>query len=112
MKEALVSLVVAIAFLASASANAAEHVNIAVPTWLGFGPLYIARDKGFFAKHGVEAVLTRSEDAKQHYPLLLAGKYDMAAGGAGTSLLYIKKSDDLQYVTVLDDSNGGDGIVA
>ncbi len=112
MQKALASLVVALTLLAPAIAGAAERVHIAVPTWVGFGPLYVARDKGFFAKHGVEAVLTASEDAKQHYPLLLAGKYDMVAGAGGTSVLYIKNSDDLQYVTILDDSNGGDGIVA
>jgi NitT/TauT family transport system substrate-binding protein len=112
MKHALAPLAVALTFLVAASAQAAERVHIAVPTWVGFGPLYVARDKGFFAKHGVDAVLTASEDAKQHYPLLLAGKYDMVAGAAGTSVLYIKNSDDLQYVTILDDSNGGDGIVA
>jgi NitT/TauT family transport system substrate-binding protein len=95
-----------------ATAATAEPVRIAVPTWVGFGPLYVARDKGFFAKHGVEVVLTPSEDAKQHYPLLLAGKYEMVAGAVGTSLLYIKNADDVQYVTVLDDSNGGDGVVA
>jgi NitT/TauT family transport system substrate-binding protein len=112
MKRALASLVAALALLVPASAGAAERVQIAVPTWVGFGPLYVARDKGFFTKHGIEVVLTPSEDAKQHYPLLLAGKYDMVAGAAGTSVLYIKNSDDLQYVTVLDDSNGGDGVVA
>src|SRR5690348_1979561 len=62
--------------------------------------------------HGIDAVLTPSEEAKQHYPLLLAGKYDMLAGTVGTSVLYIKNADDLQYVTLLDDSNGGDGVVA
>ncbi len=112
MQQALASLAVALTLLGPASARAAERVHIAVPTWLGFGPLYVARDKGFFAKQGIEVVLTPSEDAKQHYPLLLAGKYDMVAGAAGTSVLYIKNSDDLQYVTILDDSNGGDGVIA
>jgi NitT/TauT family transport system substrate-binding protein len=112
MKRALASFIVALSLIVAESAGAAERVHIAVPTWVGFGPLYIARDKGFFAKHGIDAVLTPSEEAKQHYPLLLAGKYDMVAGTVGTSVLYIKNADDLQYVTLLDDSNGGDGVVA
>jgi NitT/TauT family transport system substrate-binding protein len=114
MKHVLTPLAGAIALLAATFATAAraEPVHIAVPTWVGFGPLYVARDMGFFAKHGVEVVLTVSDDAKQHYPLLLASKYDMVAGAVGTSVLYIKHVDDVQYVTVLDDSNGGDGVVA
>jgi len=114
MKHVLTPLAGAIALLAATftMAASAEPVHIAVPTWVGFGPLYVARDMDFFAKHGVDVVLTASDDAKQHYPLLLAGKYEMVAGAVGTSVLYIKNADDVQYVTVLDDSNGGDGVLA
>jgi len=36
----------------------------------------------------------------------------MSAGAVGTAILYLKHVDDLQYVTLLDDSYGGDGIIA
>ena len=32
----------------------ADTVNIAHSTWVGYGPLYIALDKGFFKKNGVD----------------------------------------------------------
>lgn len=90
----------------------ADPVKIAVNTWVGFGPLYLARDKGIFQKHGVEVELTPMEKTSEKYSSFIAGKFDMAAGGAGTSVIYITEPDQLQYVAGLDDSNGGDGVVA
>jgi NitT/TauT family transport system substrate-binding protein len=90
----------------------ADPVKIAVATWVGFGPLYLARDKGIFQKHGVEVELVVAEKTSQKYTDFISGKYDMAAGGAGTSVIYITEPDQLQYVTALDDSNGGDGVIA
>jgi NitT/TauT family transport system substrate-binding protein len=90
----------------------ADPVRISVNTWVGFGPLYLARDKGFFQKHGVEVELILADNTAEKYAALVSGKNDMAAGGAGTSVLYITQPDQLQYVAGMDDSNGGDGIVA
>ena len=36
----------------------------------------------------------------------------MIASTVDTALLYLRKPDDFQYVVAIDDSNGGDGIVA
>ena len=91
---------------------AADPVRIAVNTWVGFGPLYLARDKGIFQKHGIEVELTPVEKTAQKYNDFISGKFDMVAGGAGTSVIYITEPDQLQYVAGLDDSNGGDGVVA
>ena len=90
----------------------ADPVRIAVNTWVGFGPLYLARDKGIFQKHGVDVELVTVEKTAEKYAAFISGKYDMAAGGAGTSVIYITEPDQLQYVAGLDDSNGGDGVVA
>ena len=48
--EFLLALIggVAVAALASPGSATAETVRIAHSTWVGYGPLYVARDKGFF----------------------------------------------------------------
>ncbi len=91
---------------------AADTVRIAHSTWVGYGPLYIARDKGFFKQNGVDVELIVMEDPKERFPTLMADKIDMLASTVDTALLYLKKPDDFQYVIAVDDSNGGDGIVA
>ncbi|MET1027039.1 MAG: ABC transporter substrate-binding protein [Dongiaceae bacterium] len=91
---------------------AAETVTIAHSTWVGYGPLYIARDKGFFAKNGVDVELVVMEDPKERFPTLMADQIQMIASTVDTALLYMKRTTDFQYLVAIDDSNGGDGIVA
>ena len=98
--------------LASPGAAHAEPIKIAHSTWVGYGPLYIARDKGFFKKHGVDVELIVMEEPKERFPAMLAGRIDMIASTVDTAILYLKKPDDFKYVVAIDDSNGGDGIVA
>jgi NitT/TauT family transport system substrate-binding protein len=89
-----------------------DTVRIAHSTWVGYGPLYIAREKGIFKKNGVDVDLIVMEDPKERFPTLMADKIQMIASTVDTALLYLKKPNDFQYVVAIDDSNGGDGIVA
>jgi NitT/TauT family transport system substrate-binding protein len=91
---------------------AAETIKIAHSTWVGYGPLYIARDKGFFKKNGVDVELVLMEDPKERFPTMMADKIQMIASTVDTALLYMKTPHDYQYVVAIDDSDGGDGIVA
>src|SRR5215469_7513038 len=90
----------------------ADTIKIAHSTWVGYGPLYIAQDKGFFKKNGVDVELIVMEDPKERFPTLMADRIQMIASTVDTALLYLKKPSDFQYVEAIDDSNGGDGIVA
>jgi NitT/TauT family transport system substrate-binding protein len=48
---------VAVATLVTPGAAFAEKIRIAHSTWVGYGPLYIAQEKGFFKKNGVDVDL-------------------------------------------------------
>ena len=97
---------------AEPSPAAAETIKIAHSTWVGYGPLYVARDKGFFKTHGVDVELIVMEDPKLRFAALQAERIDVIASTVDTALLYLKRKDDFQYICAIDDSNGGDGIVA
>jgi NitT/TauT family transport system substrate-binding protein len=117
MKKAALRLAVLLLGLAAlplvpSRAALADTVKIAHSTWVGYGPLYIARDKGFFKQNGVDVDLVVMEDPKERFPTLMADKIQMIASTVDTALLYMKKPTDYQYVVAIDDSNGGDGIVA
>jgi NitT/TauT family transport system substrate-binding protein len=103
---------VALAPIMDTSTAQADTVKIAHSTWVGYGPLYIARDKGMFKQNGVDVDLIVMEDPKERFPTLMADKIQMIASTVDTALLYLKKPNDFQYVVAIDDSNGGDGIVA
>lgn len=103
---------IALAASSAPFAVAADPVKIGFNIWVGYGPLFIARDKGFFQKRGIDVDLIIKEEVREKFGDLAAGKLDMVAGGGGTSLSYLTEPDQLQYVAATEDSNGADGIIA
>ena len=53
-----------------------DVIRIGFNTWVGYGPLYIARDKGFFAKHGVEVSLLRMEGTGERRSAMMAKRLE------------------------------------
>jgi NitT/TauT family transport system substrate-binding protein len=107
----LIAGLAVLALAGVAPALADDTITIAHSTWVGYGPLYIARDKGFFKENGVDVDLVVMEDPKERFPTLMADRIQMIASTVDTALLYMKQPDDYKYVLAVDDSDGGDGIV-
>ncbi len=91
--------------------SAAEKLTIAHSTWVGYGPLFIAREKGFFKEEGIDVELVVMEDVKTRMPALAAGRIDVAATTVDTVLGFYKPERPLTYLFALDDSRGGDGVI-
>ena len=106
------ALGLALVFGAGAPAGAAEKLKLALSTWVGYGPLFVARDQGFFAKEGLEVDLVMMEDVKTRMPALAAGRVDAAVTTIDTVLGFSTAERPLTYLFAIDDSRGGDGIVA
>jgi len=89
-----------------------ETINMAFQKWVGYGPFYLADEKGFFKEKGirVEFINEELDSARKE-----AFKQDMLDCEAGTiDLLVAKTSQDtpISAVMGLDHSYGSDGIVA
>ncbi len=102
----------ATALLLGAAAAEAEPLKLAHSTWVGYGPLFIAQEKGYFAEEGVEVELINMEDVKIRFPALAAGKIDALVTTVDTMLNFLSEEQSYRYLFALDDSRGGDGIVA
>ncbi len=104
----------ALAGLAFASALPAEAgtLKLAHSTWVGYGPFYIARDKGFFKEEGVDVELSIMEDTPLKMGAFMAGQLDMVASTADEFPIYLKDGKSIRYVLAVDNSKGGDGIVS
>jgi len=96
----------------AASEATAEPLKIRYSIWVGYGPLFIAKEKGFFKEEKVDVELVNIEDPKEGFVALAAGRLDGVVSTIDTMVLYLKKGNEYQYVLALDDSAGGDGIVA
>ena len=95
-----------------ATSATAEPLKIRYSIWVGYGPLFIAKEKGFFKEEKVDVELVNIEDPKEGFFAMAAGRLDGVVSTIDTMVLYLKKGNEYQYVLALDDSAGGDGIVA
>lgn len=98
--------------VAAGAAHAEDKISIGLSTWVGYGPLYIAQDQGFFKDEGLSVDLVKMEDPKTRMPAMIAGRIDMAVTTIDTVLNFYSPKHPLTYLFALDESAGGDGIVA
>ena len=89
-----------------------QKVSIAFQEWVGYGPLYLAQEKGFFKEEGLELVFVDEQLDSARRDALKQGMLDCEAGTI--DLLVSKRAEDTPIVAVLeiDHSVGSDGIVA
>lgn len=100
---------------AKSSGGGSEYrgtVRIAMSQWLGYGGVWVARDKGFFEAKGVDVDLTFIDDPAQRYAAVKTKRLEGVA--ASVDALARVPAQGVPLVTVygLDTSAGGDGIVA
>jgi NitT/TauT family transport system substrate-binding protein len=107
-----VSIGVLLLTLSVACAATAEPLRIRYAVWVGDGPLFLAQQKGYFAAENVEVQLIRMEDPRESFLAMGAGRLDGIVSTIDTMIPQLKTGKEFQYVLALDDSAGGDGIVA
>ncbi len=112
MLKKLIGIAAMASVLAMASVAEAGSLKLGHSTWVGYGPLYIARDKGFFKDEGVDVELVIMEDTPIKMGALMAGQIDLVASTVDEFPIYMKPGIGLHYVLAVDNSKGGDGIVA
>ena len=95
-----------------AAPAAAGEISIGHTTWVGYGPLYLARDLGYFKELGLTVDLPVNEEQGDSFAAQAAGHMDGGATTVDDLLAYRKPEFCFKAVVALDESHGGDGIVA
>lgn len=95
---------------ASASASAGT-IKIARSSWIGFFPLDIAVQKGFFEDHGITVETVSIESKADSKSALAAGRIQAIATTVDTNLMTSTQGVDITIPLVLDTSTGADGLV-
>lgn len=87
-------------------------VKVAINTWPGLGPFYVARAKGFDREEGVQLQVTMTENTEARTSSLVSGETDLV--GITLDNIVISRARGLPLVVVgkSDISYGGDGIIA
>jgi NitT/TauT family transport system substrate-binding protein len=112
IRKNLAGIAAALIVIAGSSQTAkAEPLRIGVPTWVGFGPLYVADEKGFFADEGVDVHLIKFEEGI--IEALINGQIDAWPSDFLTVIAQQPADESpLLCVFAFDESAGGDGVVA
>lgn len=87
-------------------------ITLGVATWVGYGPLWIAEEKGFFKKNGIDVTLMKMESNTDRRTALAANRIQGFSSTVDTHVVSAASNVDVVQVVALDESHGGDGIVA
>lgn len=109
----LKKLGLAIALMAASITTAvAEPVKLGLQPWLGYGPLWVAEQKGFFAKHGVEVQLTTFNWDQDMTAALASGNLHVIAAATNGLISNFNQGVDQKGFLVMDLSFEADAVVA
>lgn len=111
MRAILKSGLAAILALCLASPAIAGTLTIGHTVWVGFGPLYLARDLGYFKEGGLTLELPTNADISTSLAAQASGRIDGSAGTVDELLQYRSPEFCFKIVLTLDESHGGDGVL-
>lgn len=87
-----------------------ETFKITTLTWVGYAPIYLAQEKGFF--EGIEVDIKRIDDTAARRAALTSGNTHASVDIVDSFTNAAAAGLPAKVVLKLDDSMGGDGIVA
>jgi NitT/TauT family transport system substrate-binding protein len=109
IKTLALTLALAVTSLGSAQA---ETIKLGLQPWLGYGPLWVAEEKGFFKKHNVDVALTTFNWDQDMTAALTSGNLDVIAGATNGMVTNFNQGVDQKGFLIMDLSFEADAIVA
>lgn len=109
----VLSLIAAFLFAACGSAPAEPTViRIGTQPWIGYGPWWIAKEKGIFEKYGLQAELVDFIEDKEVNAAFASGDMDAANLATHTAIKLFASGLDLKIVLLEDASYQADAVLA
>lgn len=109
MKRLALALTIAAPSLGVAQA---DTVKLGLQPWLGYGPLWVAQEKGFFKDHDVDVALTTFNWDQDMTAALASGNLDVIASATNGMVTNFNQGVDQKGFLIMDLSFEADGIIA
>ncbi len=93
-------------------AEATEETTLGSPPWIGYTPLYVAVEKGFFREAGLDLDYKEFSSGTEVNDAFSAGRLDGTANVTSDMVALAAYGTDFKIVMAADNSLGGDGILA
>lgn len=91
--------------------NADDPLEIGLYTFIGYGPLFVAQNQGFFDSVGLSVNLHKIEGDPERRAALASGQIDIATHTLDALVVLRANGLDAQAFLVMDASLGADGII-
>lgn len=86
--------------------------KIAFCTWIGYAPLFIAQDQGYFEEFGIAPSLEIIEDESQYAAALYSNSIQALGNVLDREVVHYASGTPETVLFALDESSGGDGVIA
>lgn len=99
-------------FAGLGAANAGTPFTLGAVQWIGYGPIYVALDQGFFAKNGLDVKIVNFNDNAAMPGAVYSGQVSAATLTYDQVIAANSHDWNLKVVQPIDYSAGADAIVA
>jgi len=96
----------------SPKANELKRINIAFQEWVGYGPFYLAQEKGFCKEEGIDLVFIDEQLDSARRDAFKQGMLDCEGGTIDLLVSKVAQGTPIVAVMEIDKSFGADAIVA
>lgn len=86
--------------------------TMAVTTWIGNTPMYVAHEKQFFRQEGLNLTIRKFNTVAESFPAFSIGQIEGIAPVTSEAVTLAAEGVDYRIVLVEDTSNGADAILA
>lgn len=111
MKNIIKSIVI-LSIFALAFSFAQQKVSLGVQPWLGYGPWWVAEEKGFFEANGLDVNLINFTWDQDMSAGLASGNLDVQAAATNTLIALLNQDIEVQAFLLMDASYEADAIMA
>jgi NitT/TauT family transport system substrate-binding protein len=93
-------------------ASANDKILLGMSNWIGYAPLYLAQELGLYKDRGLDVEVKIIESVTDRRAALAAGRLQGMCTTVDAHVITAANGIPVKQVLALDDSYGGDGIVA
>ncbi len=113
MRKSAVSAAFLLLAFAATEAHGADTIRILTPTWLGFAPVLVAKDLGYFEKDGIDVDMKFEDDRSNVMAAMARGDIDMDMRTVGEHQGRPRDASTPGVIIgTIDKSVGGDGVIS
>ncbi|CUX58190.1 MULTISPECIES: ABC transporter substrate-binding protein [Agrobacterium] len=112
LRATIFAIIAVSSLVTAAAAGENKPLTVGMTTWVGYGLLHLADQKGFFKENNVDVSLVTVQDKPSTAAAIATGRLDGWSTTVDTFIFYNAQKLGIKQVLAVDFSKGGEGVVA